>query len=568
MKQTRARFKYAFRQCKRMEAKVKADALAGDMAELDYKKFWKKAGQLNRKSTPVADTINDANGRENIAGMWKDHFQKLYNVVCNDKHKQSVSESLKDTMFNQTDYVSVDEVSKVIKGLKHGKSAGPDGLVAENLIFATPTVVVHLTMCLNAFLSHCYLPDDLIKSVLIPIVKNKCGDLTNADNYRPIALSSVMSKLLEIVLLKRMEDYLTVSDNQFGFRKAHSTDLCVYTLKQLIEFHMKHATPTFICFLDASKAFDRVNHWTLFKKLVDRNVPLYIVRILVYWYSSLEYLVLWNGFLSQSFRVTNGVRQGGVLSPKLYAVFVDDLSHKLNASGIGCSIGGQLLNHFSFADDMALCALTAGGMQRLLRICEEYAVEHDILYNPQKTVCMLVRPKGLSDLRSMDLTVNGRNLRYVAQHKYLGVILSHDRSDVFDIKRQMRSLYMRANMLVRKFNMCSHDVKKHLFQTFCANMYCAQLWSDYTETAMSKLRIAYNNCLRRFLGYWKFCRASGMFVECDIMSFCELVRNYIYSFRSRIVKSSNVLVAAVYDCSVLWRGHLQSEWRRKLYTKR
>ena len=72
-----------------------------------------------------------------------------------------------------------------------------------------------------------------------------------------------------------MDVYVFTSDNQFGFKQKHSTDLCilVYTVKSIIQYYNYHSCPVYTCFLDASKAFDRINHWTMFKQLILRNVP-------------------------------------------------------------------------------------------------------------------------------------------------------------------------------------------------------------------------------------------------------------------------------------------------------
>ena len=78
------------------------------------------------------------------------------------------------------------------------------------------------------------------------------------------------------------------------------------------------------------RLFDKISHWTLFKKLIDRHVPLYLVVILCYWYQHQEMTVRWGHYISNSFNVTNGVRQGGVLSPQLFNVYIDGLSDILN----------------------------------------------------------------------------------------------------------------------------------------------------------------------------------------------------------------------------------------------
>jgi hypothetical protein len=137
--------------------------------------------------------------------------------------------------------------------------------------------------------------------------------------------------------------------------------------------------------LDASKAFDRVNHWTLYSKLLDRGVPTYIVRILKTWYASQLLCVRWGTATSTLFNVSNGVRQGSVMSPrtKMYLKL-------LSESGVGCNIGGTILNNFSCADDISLVCPSVSALRKLISICEMYDDEHDIIYNAKKTVCMFV----------------------------------------------------------------------------------------------------------------------------------------------------------------------------------
>ena len=94
-----------------------------------------------------------------------------------------------------------------------------------------------------------------------------------------------------------------------------------------------------------------------------------------------------------TFRCAYGISQGGQLSPLLYNVYTDDLNHHLQATGVGCYVGGACVNSLSYADDMVLLAPTVTALQTLLEVCRSYAGPHDIVYSTTKTVCMLVRPK-------------------------------------------------------------------------------------------------------------------------------------------------------------------------------
>ena len=103
----------------------------------------------------------------------------------------------------------------------------------------------------------------------------------SSDNFEEfcnylIALVTVASKIFEIMLLEMLTPYLNTTDNQFGFKKGHSTDHCIFALKNLIQYYKSNNSPVYSCFLDASKAFDRVNHWTLLKNCLVEVCLLYL----------------------------------------------------------------------------------------------------------------------------------------------------------------------------------------------------------------------------------------------------------------------------------------------------
>ena len=158
MKQSRARFKFKFRQCKRDEARVRADILANDLVKRNSTLFWNHVSKQNRRCIIPADTVGGATGHES-------------------------------------------------KSLSADKACGLDNLFAEHRLYASPSIHALLSICFNAFILHGFLPSDLTDIVLVPIVKDKTGDISDKGNYRPIALASVISKVLEMALLVKLEQH-------------------------------------------------------------------------------------------------------------------------------------------------------------------------------------------------------------------------------------------------------------------------------------------------------------------------------------------------------------------------
>ena len=131
-------------------------------------------------------------------------------------------------------------------------------MLAEHILHSHKSIYLHLSILFNLRLSHNFIPVSCIPSVITPIVKNKQDDPGVSSNYRPITVASVISKLLEHFILYKIRSYLVTVDNQFGFKERHSTDMCVFSLKQLVSHSTQHGGPVFAIFLDASIAFDKV----------------------------------------------------------------------------------------------------------------------------------------------------------------------------------------------------------------------------------------------------------------------------------------------------------------------
>ena len=509
--------------------------------------------------------VDDVVGEEAIANMWKEHYCKLLNsnkdVSCRNKVVKTIKNMSECVDVN----IDISDVVLALKQLKLGKTVGIDNLQAEHFMYADKAILCLIAMIINCMILHCYMPDLLMETIIIPIVKDKKKLITDKNNYRPVAITTVFSKMFEMIVLSRYEYMLLTHDNQFGFKSKHSTDLCVFSLKQIIEFYNSMSSPVYVCFLDASKAFDRLNHWVLFSKLIDRGIPLLIVRLFIFWYSKQQFCIKWGGSFSTKFTITNGVRQGGVISPVYFNVYMDQLSCNLIKSGLGCHINGYLVNHLMYADDSCIIAPTPSALQKLLKICEHYGESHTIVYNVLKTKCMAFIPKKYKQLSIPYMFLNEIKLTMVDNIEYLGVTITSMLNDDHDMMRHKRYLYSKGNLIVRNFKLCSDQVKLKLFKTFCYNIYGGHLWTGYKTSDMQALVVSFNDVFRALFNVQRGVSMSEIYVFSGIDHLKVLLRKAMYRFRVRLLKSKNSIIDCItkstYFChmssfSVLWTREL------------
>ena len=228
------------------------------------------------------------------------------------------------------------EVAAACKQLKSFKKDSDLLLNSSALINALVIFFDLLCDLFNVIILHGYVPSSWKTGTVIPILKSGNPNKNDLSSYRPITLFSLFGKVFDVVFYNRYFANLCTSDYQYGFKKRHSTNHCTFVVKEVISYYCNNGTDVFSCALDMQKAFDKVNLIVLFKKLISRDIPLHMIRLLFDLYYMLSLSVLWNGCMSKQFISYNGVKQGGVLSSILFCIYIDDLLIGLEKQGYGC----------------------------------------------------------------------------------------------------------------------------------------------------------------------------------------------------------------------------------------
>ena len=242
------------------------------------------------------------------------------------------------------------------------------------------------------------------------------------------------------------------------------------------------------------------------------------------------------------------------MSPFLFRLYVRELVASITSLGYGCNIGGMFVNLLCYADDMVLLAPSWPALQNMLYTLESAAQSISMSFNTLKTLCMVFIPtckrKIVCD-SFPNFRLAGQDLAFVTSFKYLGHIIENTNTDDSDISREIKKLFSRTNLLVRKFNRCSVLVKVKLFTAYCLCFYDISLWRRFSVHSFTKFRSCYYKCMKVFFGYSKYSSVTQMLLKLQLPSINTVMHNATVSFHAISDAVANCIVHAVnWCCSV------------------
>ena len=507
----RAEYKRALRAAQRAPKQKAWDRLHTALTFTDTNSFWKSWRRLyNKNKSHLPSVVNGISSKEAIANSFMNSFRK--NSTPNNKDNVRKLDARFDSEYAEylvkhnescdckSVYISTLNVIDALSCMKNGKSADEDNISVEHLHHSPLNMLIRLTNLFNSMLRHSFVPKQFQSGFMIPIVKDNHGNLADLNNYRGITISPIISKLFEHVLKSVFFDHLSTSQYQFGFKKNNSTSHALHCLRETVNYYVNNGSRVYCSFLDASKAFDRLVHAGLFLKLIRRHIPLIFLELIMSWYSNLQCRVKWDNCFSESFSITAGVRQGGILSPDFYSIYVDDLLLRLETSGKGCYIQRIFAAAIFYADDMAILSPSIKGLEYLLNICGEYCAEWDICLNSKKSRNLYF---GRRASISYTVTLNGNAVEWADEWVYLGITLRSSKSFNCSIVDRVKKFYRCTNAILRIDGRSNDMVLLRLIETHCVPLltYAIEIVNVLNRDERRQLRVAYNSVFRKIFHY-------------------------------------------------------------------
>ncbi|GFO02811.1 retrovirus-related pol polyprotein from type-1 retrotransposable element r2 [Plakobranchus ocellatus] len=399
--------------------------------QIDYMMISKRYRNalLLAKTYPSVDCYSD---HVPVVGKFKLKLKKNSKPFTNIKFdlailktNQTIREKYQISVRNKFEalgHAEEEEVETAIKKMKHGKATGPDNISLELIEALEDFGIGKVTHLLNEIYDTGQIPTDLSKSIFIALPKKPGA--TECELHRTISLMSHITKVLLKIGMLRIRNKIKpeIAEEQCGFVEDKGTSNAIYILRTFIERALEVQKDVYLCFIDYTKAFDRICHDEIITELKQLKIDGKDLRIIktMYWEQTAAMRI--ENKTSTFQDIKRGVRQGCVLSPDLFSLYSEIIMRNLE-NHPGIKVGGQNINNLRYADDTVLIAENKEDLQKLLNIVEEESRKKGLELNSKKTEVMVISRKQESP--KCDIFINKVKLKQ-KKFKYLGTIISND----------------------------------------------------------------------------------------------------------------------------------------------
>ncbi len=488
-------------------------------------------GPVRSSSVPMrsADGTTLIKDRQGILARWAEHLNELLNRV--NPADPSVIDRLPTLpLMGELDLQpSFSEVHKAAKSLKNNKAVGPDGLPAEVFKYGGYTLTRRVHRFIRDVWQSQRLPQQWKDANIVTVYKRK-GDKAVCGNYRGISLLAVAGKVLARVMLARLLATITdvvLPESQCGFRRDRSTTDMIFVARLLQEKCREQHRNLYMAFVDLTKAFDTVNRDILWRILAKCGCPPRFTSILKDFHSGMSARVAVGGLESEPFEVNVGVKQGCVLAPALFNIYLVAVTllsrHSVNPDdgvAIRYRLDGSVFNlrrlqaktktrqaiihDLQYADDAAFPSHSSEGLQRVMRTMSDTYTSTGLVINPRKTEVLCQHSSRGEAPPDVSFRVGADDVTCVDRFIYLGSVLSSSCSLDDEIQNRLRQASCAFGRLSRRVFLnrdLTTSTKVAVYSAVCISvlLYGCEAWTVYRAQVRS-LEAFHIRCLQRILG--------------------------------------------------------------------
>lgn len=462
-------------------------------------------GPLSHGSVPV----QDKNGvlhkdKDAIRDCWKEHFSSLLNQTStvDDTALQKVPQLPIHLQLGEEP--TLDELKSAIRAMKSGKAAGADGIPAEVFKHGGTKLAKKLHGLFTLVWTTEKIPDELRDALIVTIFKK--GDRTICGNYRGISLLSIAGKILARILSCRLSSVAEeiLPETQCGFRPGRGTVDMIFAARQIQEKCREQNKDLYMAFIDLTKAFDTVDRKSLWKVLEKIGCPPKFVAIVQLLHDEMNASVLVDGQQSDPFKVQTGVKQGCVIAPTLFSIYLYAVLHLVKqelSEGITLNYRiGDLFNlqrlraktltskqsvlELQYADDNALVAHTEEHLQEVMTAFENAYKALGLKLNAKKTQ-VLYQPKPGKNIVPPRIVAGGEPLCPVDDFVYLGSNLSSKADLGKEIERRLQGAsiaYSKLRQRVFENPVLQVNTKLKVYKAVIVPtlLYASETWATYS----------------------------------------------------------------------------------------
>ena len=544
------RLKQEFRNQQRKNLKEENTKFVKSLNECkNHINFWKLIKKKRKKK------VNCEIEMKNLRNLFYDNFNKRI-MEQNDKNDRKLDEEI--TKFeseigkkNEEEIViDRNDIKKIIEMLPNGKSSGFSEASNEMFKYGASNTLIHLISALmEKIINSGIIPSFFNVGKISPIIKdpNKCK--SDYNNVRPITVSDTLTNIYEKIVLIELNKTHCGSPNQFGFASKSSCNHAVFALKETILNRIKKNKAVYAVAIDASKAFDKINRKNLFHTLIGKIKPLIWRSLKNYYGCSLAYVEK-EGEISEIFKTTIGVKQGGPLSPKLFAIYIEELVELVEKENLGIKIQDLQIGIILYADDIIIMSDDEKRIQRALEICEEFGSKKEIKFNPEKTQLIVFGNKRQRN-KKVSLMMNKKMIETHDKIKYLGVLINSKNTNEDHIQQRIRNTVKSLNAIGAlgiNDKILKTKIKVQLYKTYCRPILsygCEAL--KINQLDQRKLKTTEGTIIKRIMGLGKRARTTKLMhaLDMETTEMMLLRRKLYFMKRLMINKFTRELVTSL-----------------------